>query len=372
MTSATGSVGVGVSRSFSIYLDLVRFTAAFLVFISHSNRRLISETIIPASSYGHSAVIIFFVLSGFVIAYVTSTKERDLASYVTARFSRVYSVAIPAILITLIADAIGRHLYLDLYDSPWDQFVVRTVASLAMLNEVWQISITSFSNVPYWSICYEVWYYVAFGLFAFLPRRWGLIGVAAVALLLGPKVVLLAPLWIAGVVVYRWRVLRGISIGTAWVLTAVSLLGIVAFHALGVKEFFSGLLKAGIGARLHTELAFSKDFIGDYILGLFVCMNFVGMRRLCEAVTAPFYRFERPIRFCAGYTFSLYLMHQPLILFWAAVIQGDPGGPLYWTEVMILTLATVLIVGSVTEHKRYLLSGLMVRCLGRLNLGQLR
>ncbi len=40
-----------------------------------------------------------------------------------------------------------------------------------MLNEVWFISITSFSNVPYWSICYEMWYYVGFALIVFLPGR---------------------------------------------------------------------------------------------------------------------------------------------------------------------------------------------------------
>ena len=53
---------------------------------------------------------------------------------------------------------------------------MRGAASLLLLNEVWFVSITSFSNVPYWSICYEMWYYVAFGLVMFLPRRIGLAG----------------------------------------------------------------------------------------------------------------------------------------------------------------------------------------------------
>jgi peptidoglycan/LPS O-acetylase OafA/YrhL len=90
-----------MNRSFSVYLDVVRFTAAFLVYLYHSNQRFLSEAILPASHYGHSSVIVFFVLSGFVIAFVTDTKEFRLPAYAASRISRVYSVTVPAIVLTV-------------------------------------------------------------------------------------------------------------------------------------------------------------------------------------------------------------------------------------------------------------------------------
>jgi peptidoglycan/LPS O-acetylase OafA/YrhL len=65
-----------MNRPFSIYLDLVRFTAARLVYLWHSNMRPLVNDALPASQYGHSSVIVFFVLSGFVIAYVTDKKGK--------------------------------------------------------------------------------------------------------------------------------------------------------------------------------------------------------------------------------------------------------------------------------------------------------
>ena len=99
-------------------------------------------------------MIVFFVLSGYVIAYVTATKERDWVSYSASRLSRVYSVAVPAIVLTLLLDALGRQLYPEAYAYPFDRFALRIIGSLLMANETWFVSIISFSNVPYWSICY--------------------------------------------------------------------------------------------------------------------------------------------------------------------------------------------------------------------------
>ena len=95
-------------RPFSVYLDLVRFTAACFVYLYHSNQRWLVEPILPMANYGHTAVVVFFVLSGFVIAYVTDTKERDWPSYAASRLSRVYSVALPAVVLTLLLDAVTR------------------------------------------------------------------------------------------------------------------------------------------------------------------------------------------------------------------------------------------------------------------------
>lgn len=344
-----------MSKSFSIYLDLVRFTAACLVYLYHSNQRWLIESILPASNFGHSSVIIFFVLSGFVIAYITETRENQFATYAASRLSRVYSVALPAVLLTIALDAVGRQLYPAAYGYPFDHFLLRGGVSLLMANEVWFVSVTSFSNVPYWSICYELWYYVAFGLVMFLPRRTGWMAVALLALVLGPKVVLLAPIWMLGVLLYRWKRLQALSRLAAWLLLAGSFIGIVAFHQMGVTEHTAGLLKKLVGEKWHTQFTFSKFFLSDYLLGILVFLNFAAMRTLCNQAIPVLLTLERPIRFLAGFTLSLYLLHQPLFLFWGSVLRGNPASSAFWWTTTALVALSVWGVGVVTEGKRHLL-----------------
>jgi peptidoglycan/LPS O-acetylase OafA/YrhL len=76
---------------------------------------------------------------------------------------------------------------------------------------------------------------------------------------------------------------------------------------------------------------------------------------------------ERPVRFLAGYTFTLYLLHQPLFLFWGAVIKGDPSGLGYWWLMTGATVASVGLVGYFTENKRHLLKAWLTRQLSRLS-----
>ncbi|MFM8900234.1 MAG: acyltransferase family protein [Burkholderiales bacterium] len=352
-----------MNRSFSLYLDLVRFIAACLVYLYHSNQRWLVSEVLPASHFGHSAVVVFFVLSGYVIAYVTATKEKDWASYTASRLSRVYSVAVPAVVLTLLLDMMGRSMAVAHYDYPWDQFVLRSGAALAMLNEVWFVSITTFSNVPYWSICYESWYYLAFGVLWFAPRRWAIAAVLLMALLLGPKIVLLAPLWALGVWLFHSKRLNNLPTSAAWVMVVASTVLIVVFHALGVSEVLTEWLKKQIGEPLHTQLTFSKFFLGDYLLGILVVANFAGMRQVADTFWPLFKPVQGLIRWLAGFTFTLYLLHQPLFLFWGSWIAGDPKGHAFWWMTTAAVAVSVVAIGWVTESKRGLLRSGILRVL---------
>lgn len=343
-----------MNRPFSVYLDLVRFTAAVLVYMWHSNQRFLTESILPASNYGHSAVIVFFVLSGFVIAYITDTKESALPDYAASRFSRVFSVAIPAIVITLVLDSAGRILYPAIYNYPYDQFVARIAGSALMANEVWLISITSFSNVPYWSICYEWWYYVTFAMVVFLPSRVGLIAAAVAMLAIGPKLILLAPVWWLGVLLYRWRTPLRMPLWASWTMVVASTLGIYVFHHFSTMNASEEWLTRLIGTDMVVLLTFSKRFMADYILAVLVFMNFAGVRNVV-ARGKLLMAIARPVRFCANYTFTLYLLHQPLFLFWGAVVRGDPRAPWYWSSVTVLTMLSVVVIGHFTETRRHVL-----------------
>src|ERR1700712_2326164 len=72
-----------LDRRESIYLDLVRSLAAFAVVIDHAPT-VFDLPNIPR--WGHQAVMVFFVLSGYVICHVADTRETTLRVFLVARF----------------------------------------------------------------------------------------------------------------------------------------------------------------------------------------------------------------------------------------------------------------------------------------------
>lgn len=109
-----------MNRQTSLYLDLVRFLAAVAVLVSHlCGQRFTGGLLWQAEPYVDEAVDVFFVLSGFVIGYVTDQREATAKSYAIARLARVYSVALPALVTTFVLDAIGAALRPDLYAEWW-------------------------------------------------------------------------------------------------------------------------------------------------------------------------------------------------------------------------------------------------------------
>jgi peptidoglycan/LPS O-acetylase OafA/YrhL len=92
-----------MSLGLSLYLDLLRFGLAVLVWVGHSTSHVYTGHPFPlwfTYDYGRTAVMGFFVLSGFVIAHVSQGAESSPSLYAVARVSRLYSIVIPALLLT--------------------------------------------------------------------------------------------------------------------------------------------------------------------------------------------------------------------------------------------------------------------------------
>ncbi|WP_432377764.1 acyltransferase family protein [Duganella sp. P38] len=342
-------------REFSLYLDLVRVLAAGAVILYHSNLRLLTADKLPFSQHGHAAVMVFFVLSGYVIAHIAQQRENTPLEYWASRLSRFYALAIPTVLLTPLLDLAGQAMAPQFYDGATTHgwAALRIATSLTFLNEVWLASIMSFSNVPYWSLCYEFWYYALFAILAFVRGRARWYWAGAVALLLGPKIMLLAPVWALGVLLQRWRRLQQTGPAAGALLFLGSLPAYGLFHAYGLTETGSDWLRQLIGPALHHKMAFSKFFLTDYLLALIVACNFVGMRAIAPYVGKPLLWAGPAIRLLAGYTFSAYLLHQPLLQFYAALFNGDPRQPWFYLATMAATLASIVAIGSVTEGRRH-------------------
>lgn len=97
-----------MNKEFSLYLDCCRLFAALTVVLAHLTQFGLASgewtRFLPSN--GQDAVIVFFVLSGLVIYHTVRKKVSSLSEFIAARATRIYSVAIPVVVITVCVDLI--------------------------------------------------------------------------------------------------------------------------------------------------------------------------------------------------------------------------------------------------------------------------
>ena len=344
-----------MQKEFSIYLDALRIFAASLVVLLHSDLRYLTPGH-PLSGFGHEAVVIFFVLSGYVISYITSTRERTPIDYWSSRIARFYPLVIPTILLTPVLDLVGQQFGPQFYaDGKTTEggAVLRMVISLFFMNQSWNQAIMLFSNIPFWSLCYEMWYYVLFSIAFFCSGRRRVLLLLGACLLIGPKILLLVPVWMLGVWIHRDKRLERLGEPVYWILFIGSLLAFIWFCEVRMTQIGKAFTKDLLGPTYFELIAHSRYFVTDYLLGPIVAANFIGFRGIGHRFALPLGLLEKPIRWAATFTFPLYLLHQPLIQFYGALINGNPANRVFFFEVIGATVLTVIVIGTVAERTRH-------------------
>jgi peptidoglycan/LPS O-acetylase OafA/YrhL len=351
--------------AFSLYLDLCRLLAALLVVVSH----LVPNGVIAANSrywwlnLGRESVVVFFVLSGFVIAYTTERKQASLRDYCVARCTRIYSVALPVILLGFAAAAVlvlaGRAPLDESYQlrKPWLYLPLH----LLFMGELWTISEPPPLLAPWWSLGYEVWYYLLFGAAFYLGGRRRLLALAALLLLVGPKLWLLLPVWSAGVLLYHWQKTHTLARTPALLGWGATLVLLAAFKESGMDA----ALRAFALAQWPfpgLPLKSADRVLADYLVGLLVVANFVCAR---SAGFESLRRLGRPIRTLASYTFTLYLVHALVMRVWLTVYPHRRSDALDVTLLLAVIVAATWIVGQLTEHRKEWFERVLLRLTAR-------
>jgi len=349
-----------VNRSFSLYLDLARFGAAFLVLLSHLAYARFTDgnyLFLREWNLGSDAVVLFFVLSGLVIAYTADTKDRTLGAFAFNRLTRVWSVAIPAVLLTLGLDLLGSRLDPPAYTGWWyaaHDPSAMLFFGLSFSTEWGLLPFRLGSNGPYWSLSYEVAYYALFAAAFYLRGGWRVLALVILVPLFGIRPLLLLPIWLLGLVVYR--MLRdGVSIGRthAWMLTLAPPAIYAAALAAGLPKFLLGLTVMAIGERyVGGLLNFSNEFIWNNLLGFLTAAHFLGVATLLRLHPVP----ERPrvdaaIRWLAGASFSLYLLHYPVLQFTEAMLPEELPQIVRHPLLLVITLVVCFAGAALFERR---------------------
>ncbi len=320
-----------MTRGVSIWLDVLRVAATLLVVLSHwAYPRFTGTTygVLRDWNVGSDAVIVFFVLSGCVIAYAA---ERDASAgrFAFHRLTRLLTVLFPALILTLVFDSVGTALDPGAYPAkfyqthPVGEFLLR---GLTFTNEWAGFGRMRLgTNGPLWSLSYEAAYYALFGVALFMKGIARVVALAAIALCAGLNVLLLMPAWLMGVALWHWlRADRPARVGRTmgWALTLGGPMAYLICQCAGVPEALGAQTAAALGVPdARWVLGFSDEVIWNFGIGLCTLAHVAGIAVLNPQRMPA----TQAVRWLAGASFSIYVTHYPALHLLDAALPQMPG-----------------------------------------------
>ena len=173
----------------------------------------------------------------------------------------------------------------------------------------------------------------------------GQVGLIALAVFIGPKVMIMMPCWLLGVAAYHVQKRFTIPTLAGWAMFILPIGAIVAYQYAPKST-----LQAFMPLTLDSERLWSTA--QDYGLSLLFAFNIVG-----STVVAPFFSrvldlYSKQIKSIAATTFSIYLMHLPamkLVASLSPVAETSIFQPLF---VIPTTIAFCVVFSFVFEKQK--------------------
>jgi peptidoglycan/LPS O-acetylase OafA/YrhL len=343
----------------SLYLDVIRFAAALTVACGHLTQKYFSTGWQDHTMLAVNAVGIFFVLSGFVIRYTTRLKYHRVGEYWIDRSARIYSVVLPAVLFTVVADGSARTFnpayYLGNWSGNLDHPALSLFTNLTFTSQVWSESIPLFSNGPFWSLSYECFYYVLYACAFYLSGMRRFVSVLLIGLFAGPHILLLLPLWLLGCAIFdAYERLRASSVAKPLLHLAFAAAGVLGFllrHRAFVVVFDLKSSLARVFLAHHHQPINLRWTLDYYSVGIPAAFLLLWSAVSMETLKGPRPSVvTRAVRLMAEGTFPLYLFHFPCLVLIAALVPYNHGSAA--TKIVILLLIVVVGVSLAVPTSR--------------------
>jgi peptidoglycan/LPS O-acetylase OafA/YrhL len=302
-----------------------------------------------ATGFAHHAVLVFFVISGWLVGGSLLDKFRQpdaIASYAIDRVTRLWTVLIPTFMLTLLFGLGTGVISAQSIDfSPANDYSALVFG--ANLVGLQTIAVPAFGgNFPLWSLANETWYYLLFPLLVLLfgaRRRVPRVACGATLVLLAAvlpaAIVGYFAIWLLGAAFSRIRIECGAALRSGWLVLGA---------ALWVYYRLTGDMDAFEFATVLPDMVYSLVF-----LVLLSSLQFKA------AATSKLRRpLSRVGNFFAEFSFSLYVLHVPLIgllQHWALTRWGlrqlSPHEPLHFA--IYLAMLATLLVGSYLSYRLF-------------------
>lgn len=315
-----------ISPELSDCLNLCRWVAALLVMIGHlrdflfvgadrlASSGLVEKGFYYVTGFGHHAVMIFFVMSGFLVGgrALDQFINRSFLwrNYLIDRSTRIYIVFLLALGLGGLWDFIGLNFFnqLGLYnlshgfhfscdlanrDVSHSLDPGSLIGNVLMLQNL-HVSVFG-SNGPLWSLAYEWWYYLLFPLLTmifysnrFSGRAIGGLGSVCVIAFLPVNTLLYFGIWLMGVIVRTRIIPPFIGKISGFVVFIIS---ISAIRAFGGDSLYLDYVLGGLFALFVNEV-YQCSGKNKRVSDVIVKLN----------------------SHLANFSYSLYVLHFPFIL----------------------------------------------------------
>ena len=348
-------------RRQSDQLNMLRAGAALIVVLNHvrglffvHGSEVVSHNIVYRAFYlvtslGHQAVMAFFVLSGYLVGSSivrSGMKDWSWRHYLNRRLTRLWIVLIPSLVLCALIDHIGFSAFglHGIYGTgrntngiiPGPVQPQSTVADFfGNIFFLQGIRVPTFgANGALWSLTYEFWYYLLFPLVMLvayakssLTKTFAGLAALGIVLFAGSTISLYFLIWLLGVAIYVAPPLALLSSRSVWhVCMAVGLgacaLWLTVANSIAIRpsDFVTGVLFAGVIYLVIQSPRRASDDLGT--------------------------RTGNVASHLAAFSFTLYLVHLPVLVFVRAGMQ-DNGTALWQPTVAHLMIAATMVIGVV-------------------------
>jgi peptidoglycan/LPS O-acetylase OafA/YrhL len=358
--AATQRDSRGTTPSATAFLDTLRFIAANLVMLSH----------ILLVFYGNKvtykgrgvAVIILFVLSGFLITrsllYRAKKPGTHMPAFLADRVARIMTPFVPVLLIIALLNATVIHtdwsleglstgfiallgnLFL-LFDYPIFQML--DIAHVDV--SAWRIRPYNTAE-PFWTVAIEFWIYIAASLLVFcvlMREKIRLLYVLGLALISLPVVI--------------WNAADGAgkSLSLVWLVGGMAGFLVVYMgvdsKAARSKPLATWLVTIGAAALVGRIFKLGFDPY-DLQTAFLMTLIFFGIFLRLNQATTVWKTSASLAKFFASYSYSLYLVHNTVLVIVFENTQGWPKAYAIALGVVLAHAAALLIYHAFEKHHR--------------------
>lgn len=339
-----------MSSQLSEFLNLARWMAALLVVLHHArhlwfmdlsnvtNKSLSIKVFYFFTGFGGEAVMVFFLLSGFLVGGGALKKMREnsfnATDYMISRISRIYTVLVPALICGGLLDWIGlRYLNgTEIYTNSAQYktkslgFVIADNLDIStfmsnLFNLQGTLSHVFGSNTPLWSLSYEWWYYCLFALILTLMSRktselsfWiSAVCIVAAVFVFPFKQTLYFSVWMLGAWIATIESSRfRISPVYAWAIFILLASGSRISHI-----YFDSLQDQPIGEFIN--------FLQNFLVAAGFSILILSIRNIKTFVPGSNSFHMR----MADFSYTIYLLHVPMLVFITALLSDKYAIPFF-------------------------------------------
>lgn len=331
-------------------LNFLRWLSALMVVIGHlrsflfveynlvENKTVFIKLFYFITGFGHQAVIVFFVISGYLVGGAVLKKYKNnqlnqqyIKEYFIKRFTRIYIVLIPALFIGYVLDYYGNINFSDLYTNAYHISAMNFNAIgndnfLTLIGNILNVQTifvpTLGTNGPLWSLSNEWSYYILF-ILLFINNwtRMLFLGIVVLLVFKNIDILIYSSIWLLG-----------------------------SFIVLLKKQLIHKYLAIII---LFTMLVLSRKYNGFYI-DITLALSISLLLNSLKNDTFNNIYFKKLNCKMADFSYSLYLFHFPFFVFLLSVFYVNKVNLILLQPTKLNLYIYILILISIYVYTYFL------------------